>query len=51
VDLPEELGADAIVMASRARQGLSRLVLGSVTERVLRHSPLPLLIVPPDRRA
>jgi nucleotide-binding universal stress UspA family protein len=50
VDLPRQFGADAIVMASRARRGLSRFVLGSVTERVLRHSNLPLLIVPPADR-
>ena len=51
-DLPSELGADAIVMASRGRGGLSRFLLGSVTEKVLRHSHLPMLIVAPaDRRA
>lgn len=52
LDLPAELGVDAIVMASRGRGGLSRFLLGSVTEKVLRHSLLPMLIVAPaERRA
>lgn len=51
-DLPAELGADAIVMASRGRGGLSRFLLGSVTDKVLRHSHLPVLVVAPaERRA
>lgn len=52
VDLPRELGADLIVMATHARAGLTRFILGSVAEKVLRHSELPLLIIPPpDPRA
>jgi len=47
VDLPKELEADLIVMATHGRTGLSRFILGSVTEKVLRHSRLPMLIVPP----
>jgi nucleotide-binding universal stress UspA family protein len=37
--------ADAIAMATHGRTGLSRWVLGSVTEKVLRASPLPMLVV------
>ena len=52
LDLPAEMGADAIVMATRGRGGLSRFFLGSVTDKVLRHSHLPMLIVAPaERRA
>lgn len=36
---------DLIIMASHARQGISRIFLGSVTEGVLRHSSTPLLVV------
>lgn len=37
--------SDLIVLATHGRGGLSRFLLGSVTERILRHSTLPLLIV------
>jgi nucleotide-binding universal stress UspA family protein len=37
--------SDLIVMASHGRSGVARWALGSVTERVLRHGTLPLLIV------
>lgn len=38
--------ADLIVVASHGRSGLARLVMGSVAERVVRDSTLPVLIVP-----
>jgi nucleotide-binding universal stress UspA family protein len=38
--------ADLIVMASHQRHGLDRWLHGSVTEAVLRGSPVPVLIVP-----
>jgi len=34
-----------IVMSTHGRSGVGRWVLGSVTERVVRHSPVPLLVV------
>ncbi|MBI4564650.1 MAG: universal stress protein [Planctomycetes bacterium] len=37
--------ADLIVMATHARQGVSRWVLGSVTEKVLRAATVPMLVV------
>ena len=37
--------ADLIVMPSHGRHGLQRLVLGSTTERVLRHSDVPILVL------
>jgi nucleotide-binding universal stress UspA family protein/predicted transcriptional regulator len=38
-------GADLIVMATNGRRGFSRLLLGSVAERVLRQSTCPVLTV------
>ena len=41
-------GADVIVMARRGLHGVERLLLGSVTERVCRLGPCPVLGVPID---
>ncbi|MBL8329426.1 MAG: universal stress protein [Rubrivivax sp.] len=38
-------GCDLIVMASHGRRGLSALLLGSETTRVLTHSAVPVLVV------
>ena len=44
-----ELDADLIVIGTHGRTGLSRLVLGSVTEGVLRNAPCPVLCVRPGK--
>jgi nucleotide-binding universal stress UspA family protein len=41
--------ADLIVMSTHGRSGLGRLVLGSVTESVVRGTTVPILIVRADR--
>lgn len=41
------LPADLLVMGTHGRSGFERLVLGSVTERVLRKAQCPMLTVPP----
>jgi nucleotide-binding universal stress UspA family protein len=41
------LPADLIVMGSHGRSGVPRLLLGSVTEHVLRAAGCPVLVVPP----
>lgn len=43
----QEEGADAIVVATRGHGGLSRLVLGSVADKVVRAAPVPILVVHP----
>jgi nucleotide-binding universal stress UspA family protein len=42
--------AELIIMGSHGRRGLSRLVLGSVTEAVARRAKCPVLIVKSPRR-
>lgn len=41
----EELKADLIVMGTHGRRGLSRALLGSVAEMIVRTSPVPVLTV------
>lgn len=40
----EESGADLIFMASHGRRGISGLLLGSETQKVLTHSKIPVLV-------
>jgi nucleotide-binding universal stress UspA family protein len=40
-----EKGCDAIVMASHGRSGISAVLLGSVTNKVLTHTKIPVLVV------
>jgi nucleotide-binding universal stress UspA family protein len=41
----EEKNVDLIVMATHGRSGVQRLVLGSVTEKVIRATSCPVLAV------
>ena len=43
-ELARKLDADLIVIASRGRTGLSRVLLGSTAERIVRHAPCPVLV-------
>ena len=45
LDAAKTSGADLIVMGSHGRRGLEKLVLGSVTQRVLGGSGIPVLVV------
>ena len=42
-----ESGARLIVMSSRGATGIRKLFLGSITERVLRETTVPVLVTPP----
>jgi nucleotide-binding universal stress UspA family protein len=41
----EDRGADLVVMGTHGRSGLSRALLGSVAEKIVRTSPVPVLTV------
>ena len=44
----QKWGGDVIIVASEARTGLDRLILGSVAERLIQLSPVPVLVVGPN---
>jgi nucleotide-binding universal stress UspA family protein len=41
-----EFGADLIVIGTHNRTGIDRLFMGSIAEHVVRHSKIPVLVVP-----
>ena len=41
-----DLKCDLIAMSTHGRSGLQRMMVGSVTERVARHAPCPVLVFP-----
>ena len=45
VDFAESNDVDHIVMGSRGRSGVTRILLGSVAEVVVRHSSVPVTVV------
>jgi nucleotide-binding universal stress UspA family protein len=50
LDVADEIGASAIVIGSHGRTGVREFVEGSVSHEVVKHSPLPVLVVPPQTR-
>ena len=44
IETAKKQGCDAIVMASHGRRGVSAIVLGSETVKVLTHSTIPVLV-------
>lgn len=46
VETAKHLNADIIVIGSHSKKWLEKIVMGSVTEKVLHHTTIPLFIVP-----
>ncbi|MEF8809008.1 universal stress protein [Natronomonas sp.] len=48
VDYADEQEIDHIVIGSHGRDGISRVLLGSVAETVVRRSPVPVTVIRPE---
>jgi len=46
IKVADEWEADWIVIGTHGRKGLSHLLMGSVAEKVIRHSVKPLFVIP-----
>ena len=44
----EDTDIDMIVMGTHGRSGLKRALVGSVAEKTMRNSPVPVVMVPPE---
>jgi nucleotide-binding universal stress UspA family protein len=45
IDVSKEVNANAVILGSHGRTGLRRLLMGSVTEKVIGYSTCPVLVV------
>ncbi|MCJ0762395.1 universal stress protein [Variovorax terrae] len=45
LDAATSMGVDLVIMGSHGRHGIEKLLLGSVTQRLLSHTTLPVLVV------
>lgn len=48
VRLARDLGADAVVVGTRGRGAVKRMLLGSVSTHVANHAPCPVVVVGPS---
>lgn len=48
VNLSQSEKADLIIMGTHGRQGLNRLLFGSVAEKVVKTSPIPVMTIRPQ---
>ncbi len=51
LDAAKEIGADIIVMGTHSRHGLDKFLMGSVAEKVLHKTTIPLYIIPLKKEA
>ena len=50
LEAAKEVHADIIVMGSQSRSGLDKILMGSVTEKVLHLTSVPLYIIPTKKK-
>ena len=48
VDYAEAAGIDLIIMSTHGRGGVRRFLVGSVTDKVIRSTHLPVLVIHPE---
>ncbi|MFE3866628.1 universal stress protein [Flavobacterium sp. LS2P90] len=46
LNVAKEWNADIIVLGTHGRTGISHLIMGSVAEKIVRHSKIPVYIIP-----
>lgn len=49
IEAAEDFRTDLIIMATHGRSGVKRLMLGSVTEKLVRHAACPVLTLNPEK--
>jgi nucleotide-binding universal stress UspA family protein len=50
IKFADQVKADIIVLGTHGRTGIQRVLFGSVAEKVLRHSPYPVFVIPCKRK-
>lgn len=51
VERAEMLKPEALVMSTHGRTGLTRWIVGSVTQKVLSAAPCPVFVIPPNSKS
>ena len=49
LQVAKEIKADTIVMGSHSKRWLENILMGSITEYILHHTTVPLLIIPTNK--
>jgi nucleotide-binding universal stress UspA family protein len=48
LEVAEETNADVIAMSTHGRSGVQRWLMGSVAEKVVHHSHIPVMLIHPN---